>query len=170
MEFLAELVKRKVDVLLISEIKIDESFPLGQFNVNGFNTPFRVVRDSSGGGIMLFVRKDISAELIGSKKSPIEGFFAEINLRKQKWLITCSYNLNKSMIVQHEEALSKIMGLHLSTYENFIFLGNFNAGMEHVVLKDFFNFYSLTNLSNKHTCQILQSRIDLILTYRPKYF
>ena len=74
------------------------------------------------------------------------------------------------MIVQHEEALSKIMGLHSSTYENFIFLDDFNACMEHVVLKDFFNFYYLTNLINKHTCQILQSRIDLILTYRPKYF
>ena len=53
------------------------------------------------------------------------------------------------MIVQHEEALSKIMGLHSSAYENFIFLSDFNVGMEHVVLKDFFNFYSLTNLINK---------------------
>ena len=38
-EFLVEFVKRKVDVLMISEIKIEESFLLGQFGINGFNKP-----------------------------------------------------------------------------------------------------------------------------------
>ena len=47
---------------------------------------------------MLFVQEDIPAKLVGSDKSPTEGFYVEINLRKQKWLITCSHNLNKSMI------------------------------------------------------------------------
>ena len=33
----------------------------------------------------------------------------------------------------------------LETYGNFIFLDNFNAGMEHLALKDFCNLYSFTS-------------------------
>ena len=49
-EFLVEFIMVKVDILMISEIEIDESFPLGQFKINAFNAPF----NSNGGGIMLF--------------------------------------------------------------------------------------------------------------------
>ena len=58
-EFLVEFIRGKVDILMISETTVDESFPLGQFKVNGFNAPFRLDRNSNGGGIMLFVQEDI---------------------------------------------------------------------------------------------------------------
>ena len=35
---------------------------------------------------MLFAREDIPAKLIFTEVSPIEGFYVEINLRKQKGL------------------------------------------------------------------------------------
>ena len=87
-------------------------------------------------------------------------------------MISCSYNPNKS-ICQHIEALAKNMDLYSSTYENFIFLGDFNARMEHSALKDFCNLYSLTRLINRPTCWKNPSKptcIDLILTNRPKFF
>ena len=108
---------------MISETKIDESFPLGQFKVNGFNAPFRLDRNINGGGIILFVQEDIPAKLIASQTPPVEGLYVEVKLWKQKWLISCSYNPNKSM-----GALAKNM--YSSTYESFIFLGDFNAGIE----------------------------------------
>ena len=49
-EFLATQVKGKIDVLMISETKIDESFPKGYFLIEGFSTPYRLDRDSKGGG------------------------------------------------------------------------------------------------------------------------
>ena len=52
---------------MISEREIYESFPLGQFKINGFNAPFRLNRSSNGGGIMLFVWEYISAKLIASE-------------------------------------------------------------------------------------------------------
>ena len=48
-------------------------------------------------------------------------------------------------------AITKNMDLYSSTYENFIFLGGFNAGMKNSVLKDFCNLYSLTSLINRPT-------------------
>ena len=35
---------------MISETKIDESFPKGNFLIEGFSTPYRLDRDSKGGG------------------------------------------------------------------------------------------------------------------------
>ena len=56
-EFLVEFIQGKFDILMISETKVDKSFPLDQFRINGFNAPFRVDRNINGGGIMLFVWK-----------------------------------------------------------------------------------------------------------------
>ena len=35
---------------MISETKINESFPKGHFSIEGFSTPCRLDRDSKGGG------------------------------------------------------------------------------------------------------------------------
>ena len=82
---------------MISETKIEESFLLGQFKVNGFHTPFRLHGNINGGGITLFVTEDIPAKLIASETPPVEGLYVVVKLRKQKWLIICSYNPNKPM-------------------------------------------------------------------------
>ena len=56
-ELLSEQVKGNVDVLMISEEKIDDSFSVGQFLIEGFCTPYRPDCNSKGGGILLYVRK-----------------------------------------------------------------------------------------------------------------
>ena len=91
-----EIVKDKLDILLVSETKVDESFPSSQFAIEGFNVPFRLDRNSSGGGITLFVREEISSKLLSKYKpnSSIESIFIEINLWSKKRLLTCSYNPN----------------------------------------------------------------------------
>ena len=48
--FLATQVQGKIDIFIISETKIDESFPKGNFLIEGFSTPYRLDRDSKGGG------------------------------------------------------------------------------------------------------------------------
>ena len=81
-EFLATQVKGKIDVLMISETKIDESFPKGNFLIEGFSTPYRLDRDSKGGGIMLYVRADVHSNLFVFEEKPIESLFIELNLQK----------------------------------------------------------------------------------------
>ena len=137
---------------MISETKIDKSFPLGQFKVSGFNAPFRLNRNSNGRGIILFVRGDRPAKLIASETPLVEGLYVEVMPTKQKWLISCSYNPNKSTISRHMEALATKMDLFSSTYEKFIFLGDFNEDMEHSAIKDFCNWYSLTSLISRTIC------------------
>ena len=52
--------------------------------VNFFNTPYRLDRDSNGGGILLCAREDIPSNLITIENKPIESFFVELNLRNDK--------------------------------------------------------------------------------------
>ena len=76
------------------------------------------------------------------------------------------------MICQHMKAFVKNTDFYSSTYENFIFLEDFNAGMEHSALKDFCNLYSLTSLINRAACWKNPSKptcIDLILTNCPTF-
>ena len=88
---------------MISETKLDNSFPNNEFLIPGFTDPYRLDRDSHSGGLLLYVRNDIPSKEIPNcnLSTPSEGFFAEINLRKKKWLIICSYIPNKNLIQSH---------------------------------------------------------------------
>ena len=89
-DFLAHQVQGNIDILMISETKLDESFPPGQLLLDGYTAPFRSDRDGNGGGILLFIREDIPSKLL-PMNNDIEGFFVEINLRNQKkCLLSCS--------------------------------------------------------------------------------
>ena len=83
-ELLSEQIKGNVDVLMISETKIDDSFPVGQFLIEGFCTPYSLDRNSKGGGILLYVREDIPSNLIRVDISPIESFYVELNLQNNR--------------------------------------------------------------------------------------
>ena len=63
-EMLCEFIHGNIDILLISETKIDDSFPTSQFMIPGFTTPFRYNRSCNGGGLLLYVREDIPAKII----------------------------------------------------------------------------------------------------------
>ena len=76
-------ISSSVDLLTLSEIKIDDSFSKGQFLIKGFGDPFRIDRNVNGGGISFYVREDIPAKLLSVETLPIESFFAEINLREK---------------------------------------------------------------------------------------
>ena len=85
---LVEQVSGNVDVLVLSETKIDESFPEGQFKIPGFCTPFRLDRDSFGGGILVYVQENIPAKLLSSEVKTIEGIFIElISIRTNDFLV-----------------------------------------------------------------------------------
>ena len=85
-EELISQVKGTVDVLMISETKIDDSFPIANFLIDGFSQPYRIDRNSSGGGIMLYVREDIPPSLLKVESLPIEGFFTKRKLAYKLFL------------------------------------------------------------------------------------
>ena len=102
LDLLANQIKGNVDVLAISETKLDDSFPAGQFKIPGYTSPFRLYRNQNGGGILVLVREDIPVTFLSSEEKPIEAFFFELNFHKKKWLVCYSYSPNKSSISRHK--------------------------------------------------------------------
>ena len=55
-EMLPMCVVQYVDILMLSETKLDSPFLSIQFLINGFSVPHRLDRNSKGGSILLYVR------------------------------------------------------------------------------------------------------------------
>ena len=106
---------------MVSETKIDMSFPTSQFVIQGFAAPFRLDRTNTGGGILVYVRDDIPSKLLNISyvSSETECLAIEKNLRKTKWLLTCSYNPHKNNISNHLMTLSKIIDRNSSRYDKY---------------------------------------------------
>ena len=122
---------------------------------------------------MLFVKEDIPSNLVEAETTPIEGFYTELNLRNDKWLLNCSYYRRKNNIGNHLKALSDFLDSHSSTNEKVLILGDFNVEADDQNMKTFCNSYSLTSLIKQPTCYKNPSHpkcIDLTLTNVPHSF
>ena len=84
---------------MILETKLDPCFHNGQFHIDGFSESYRFYGNGNGGGIFLYIREDIPSKLIITKMT-IEGFFVEIDLRKNKWVFCCSHNSKKVLYIR----------------------------------------------------------------------
>ena len=82
-EMLKKVTGNKIDILLLSETKLDNTFPLSKFISEEFTPPYRLDRTEHGGGPMLFIREDIPPNLLANATSSdkIENIFVKINLR-----------------------------------------------------------------------------------------
>ena len=61
---LVKKVRGNIDILTISETKLDVSFPTIQFYLNGYTSPYWLDRNGKGGDILVYVREDIPPKLI----------------------------------------------------------------------------------------------------------
>ena len=62
---------------MISETKIDNSFPTMQFHIEGYCI-YRLDRNEYRGGILVHVWEDIPSKLIPMQSSSIEDFFIRV--------------------------------------------------------------------------------------------
>ena len=138
---LSTMIKDYVDLLLISETKIDSSFPTAQFHIDGY-TIHRRDRDENGGGLLLYVREDVPSALLKTD-SEIEAFYVELTIRKKKWLLCCSYNPNKTFITKHLAEIGRNRDLFSSKY-NLILLGDFNSEACDQTMTDFCHVKTLS--------------------------
>ena len=170
---LADMIKDRVDILLISETKLDSSFPRPQFFIQGYSEPHRLDRTAGGGGLLLYFREDIPTKPLPLISRNIECIFSEITISKKKWLLIGSYNPKKSLIISHLSTLEVSLNHYLPLYDNVIIFGDFNSEIKEDAMDDFCNLYCLKSLIKVPTCfksTKNPSCIDLILTNRPHNF
>ena len=168
-----------IDVLAISETKLDEAFTTSKLILPGYKPPFRLDYSDSSGGLLVYARSDILIHQLTSFVFPkgIEVIPLEINLRKTKWCIFVIYRnptifKSKAKIEQFLSTLSAGLDFYSRSYDNFMVVGDFNLEPENELLKNFMNANDLYNLVKEKTCFKSENGtcIDLILTNRKHSF
>ena len=128
------------------------SFPEGYFRILGFSTPFCRDRDQFGEVILVFVREDIPSKTLSLEAARIKSLYIELNFRKKKWLLNCSYNPNRNNISNHLNTLRKSLDLYTSEYENIVPMGDFNAEINEFCMPSLCESYGLKSLIKEPTC------------------
>ena len=161
---------------MIYKTKLDDTFPYALYHLKGFSNPCRLDRNSHGGGILVYVRDNISSNLVklDQKFENFEGFFTELELsKKNNWLLSYSYNPPKGNTKQYLSNISKGLDEVNSKYNNILIIGDLNSEMSEPSLDKFCQTYNLESTINKSTCfksPKNPSCIDLVLTNKRERF
>ena len=167
-EQLKDIVMQHTDILVLTETKLDDTFPTAQFLVNGFSEPYRLDRNRKGGGVMVYIREDIPSKLLDKHVFlyDMEGLFAELKFRKCTWLLFGTYHLPSQADIYYFDNLDKAFETY-SSYEKQLLIGDFNTEISEPRIDSFIYEHDLHNLVKEKTCfKSVEnpSCIDLILT------
>ena len=180
------LLSGRMDILVISETKIDGSFPDSQFQVKGFRL-CRSDRKAGGGGLIIYVKSDIYfvkvKHLKGITPEEWRAFRTEMIILKAKlgkdW-ITVVGVYRPPLIPKHQwtRELSSIFEEVSMLTETVFYAGDFNADlldpdkppMDGRSLLDLLEIFDLNCLITKATRKTKTSEtlLDLILTSNKK--
>ena len=148
-----------VDILVVTETKLDDTFLTSQFLITGFSVAHRLDQNRNGDGIMIFIRDDIPSRVLMKHVFPddIEGLFIELNFRKTKWLLFGIYHPPTQNNSYYFNNLDKALDLY-SHYDKKLLVENFNTEVSGV-LSIFFTNITLKALSKIKSA----SKIQIIL-------
>ena len=127
------LPQNLLDLLFISEIKLDSSFPNAQFRVLGFKH-YRADRNNHGGGIAAYIRNDLPyrrrSDIDSMVVSPIEAIAFEVLIRQEIWFYFCLYNPH----YKHKQACCNTIdalvdACRASRPPNIFLIGDFNIDL-----------------------------------------
>ena len=117
--------QNKLDIVVITEIKLDNSYPPSQFSIDGFSKAYMFDRNKNGGGILIFIRADITRKQ--SKYNftkEIECIFFQINFSKKSGSFS-GHTILQTIQIKFEQ-LDITLGTY-NNYDNFLLVSDVNA-------------------------------------------
>ena len=153
------LSKGLIDVLCITETKLDDSFSSILFACQGYKC-YRKDRNMSSGGMMIFIREDIphnrmSLHEIESQSCHIECMVFHFQVKKFKFYVICTYKNprvpNHLFVSMFREMLNKLD----TNGDDLLVMGDFNIDMikdNNVINDEICDVYGLKNIIKSATC------------------
>ena len=173
---IAELLNEsRMDALMISETKLDNSTKDSLFELNEY-VIYRQDKRSNSGGILAYISKNITSTEgpINVCEENVECMSIELNVKDNKILLVCMYKNPKMTPNDFKQRFEDICEKILDNYEHVIIIGdlNFNMFQENNALKSLCPTYNLTNIINDATCfkSNVPTLIDVMLVSKRKKF
>lgn len=154
------LNKHLIDILCISETKLDESIPDKRLD-NGIDFKlYRKDRESNSGGLCIWARSDIPQQRMkhlefACNTYHIECMVIKFNIKKESWFLILAY---KNPKVSNNVFIPKLCCLYedlISKGKEIVLLGDLNIDMLHTendLSNDLCDIYGLTNIIKQPTC------------------
>ena len=169
------LADNVIDIVFLSETKLDESFPPPQFNVNGFSH-HRNDRNGLGGGLAAYFRSDIPhrrrRDYESKANDGVEFIIFDVIIRHEKWLFIGVY---KPPSVHDDHLIESITNVFRQTqgaYRSTFVIGDINIDMLKAPkqFQDFMQIYGLENVIIRPTCFKAKNatQLDVVLTDTPR--
>ena len=153
---------------------ICHSLPKEQFHIEGYADPLRLDRNGEGGGLLVYVKSDITMRQLKSFKFEIDMQYIcfEIYLKGKKWVLFSIYRPPSQSQDHFFKSLGKAVDHYSEKYDNYLFFGDFNTVETDQQIRSFMDSYDLNNLVKEPTCFRAENPrcIDLILTNRYRSF
>ena len=112
----------------------------------------RYTEVANGVGILVYIKNNIITKSLKTIELSIEAIFTEMNFRSKKWLLSFSYNPNKSLLERHLNQIQAYLEIFCKNYEH---------------LTSFCTLFKLKNLVKEPNCYKHPNKpscIDLFLT------
>ena len=132
---LKDTVLKYIDILILTETKLDETFLTSQFLMDVFSKPYRFDRNKHRGGVMVYIRETIPSKI----------------LEKHSRLLCGTYHLPS----QNDEYYCNYLDKALDTYSNYekvLLVGDFNTERTEHYIESFLYEHELSNLVKEKTC------------------
>ena len=163
-----------VDILVITESKLDQSFPESQFFINRFSKPFRKDRNRHGGRLLMYIKDDMpQKESSFNLPSDIEIIIIELNINKIKWLVCGCYHSPSQSDEYFFYHLGKVLDNFSTKYDRFVLLDDFDVKESETILSEFLNAFNAKNIVKNKICfKRIENPtcVDLIITDKPGSF
>ena len=124
-----EMIGRlQLNYFVISETKLDSSFPSAQFHIGDYKIGNRGDREKSGGGLIEFVKKGIITKRLKDLETNLSATICtEITTSKKRWFCMSMYRLPSSSNIDTFFAeLTVSLSKAVNKFDDLIVMGDFN--------------------------------------------
>ena len=153
--------KLQLDYFVLSEAKLDDSFPSAQFYIENFEIRNWRDRDKNGGELIEFVRKGFITKKIEEYETKVrETIASEFTISKKKWFCLSVYRppTSTNLDIFFEE-LKNSLSKAVNEYDNLIVMGDFNVDLNKA---DCIGFGKLEEFCDNFNLTVLLKEIDAL--------
>ena len=153
--------KLQLDYFVLSEAKLDDSFPTAQFYIENFEIRNWRDRDKNGGELIEFVRKGFITKKIEEYETKVrETIASEFTISKKKWFCLSVYRppTSTNLDIFFEE-LKNSLSKAVNEYDNLIVMGDFNVDLNKA---DCIGFGKLEEFCDNFNLTVLLKEIDAL--------